>query len=1164
MISSAAPRLSRARSLQSRSSLAVSSAALHNSGPQPCRPYHIGASAASLQSHRDPRRRVLRYRYMETISRRLSWDKSTRAETADKDVLKSAIFGSVKAPTGHSIHFAKVEELRTWSKDLASSGKTPQDVARIPADQLLPGSPMPAVPNALYPQTAPTPDQVLRATAGKCLNGFIDPITNRRVSAFTPVYEDLDHYGPITDAKTPSAKAAKTQPGEPEDYTSVKWNEPHGQQELTAEEESKNYQDLDKYTPTKIDNPNAQPELTPEEQTKEYDDLDKYKPVDLGNADAERELTAEEESKQYTDLNEYSQTILDDPNTPRKTTPEEDSKNYDDLHKYDAVAWNEPDGLPQPTAEEKSKSYDDLSLYGAVTWNEPDGLRRLTDEEQSKNYQDLSSYGAVAWSEPDGLRQLTPEEKSKEYDDLETYTKPFVASDFVLAAHEAAQQDPTPRGNVLPTKVDAPAHNAAAEYTDLHQYGPVRWNEPDGLRQPTPEELSKKYEDLHLYGGGLAWNEPDGARVLTPEEQSKRYRDLRAYSQQAASGPEVIPNRTHPEEASKAYKDLRSYVEYDNGDPATPRLHPEESSKVYQDLHKYSEYPNSGPTSERIHPEEASKDYEDLSEYPAAGFEEAQMKGYTHPEELTKDYGDLAQYQPRHFDSASQAYPAHPEELTKVYEDLAKYEPRVFDSPHRPYPTHPEEATKSYTDLYRYGPIQAKVDGKPLDPSPFTGTKPYISKDRSRATRERSSLHRSEDLDLEGSLTADLVRASVLRRVRYEGSEKTERERLASDMSWEASIAAARDALQEVKKPASSTPTGIYARDFPEEFSRSWCMRNSAAGSSLYPKDQDDGSAASAEDADGQTIEDGPSSMDESFPGEPKRLEPALARSFLRTRQPNLSQHERARAMADPYSMVPQGLQTSYAEECGNQATWPTFVRHFAAKAETEGEASRQSSGSGSGAGSAPSAADQPESHDESGLYKILVFDHSTKSISMAETRSCVPGSFEPLTPADAFVRLSTPAAFLSYLAPLTAHGYEIMSGSGDVLVFRKVRPAQPDADSIPLEPATTRPRINPVDMMGSPVAGNFASPTGFVNYDVLPSRPPVTSAPPPTLKAQSTLEDAKQLLDELSRSRKKGKRRTRVLIVSGVVAWAVTTVVLTDSLASSERRIASRVSTKA
>jgi hypothetical protein len=973
---------------------------------------------------------------METVSRRLSWDNTSRPGSVEKDVLKSTLLGGIKTPTGHSLHFAKVEELKTLSRDLASSGKTTEEVGRKPVDQLLRGTPTPVASSTIHPQSVPTPDAVLRATIGNGVEGFIDPITNRRVSDFTPKYGELDQYGPVPDAKAPNVQNAEAQPQESSNYKSVEWNEPHGQQELSAEEASKNYEDLDKYTPSKIDDPNTPPELTSEELTKEYDDLDKYKPIDLVDADAERPLTPEEESKQYTDLNDYSQPKLDEPDTPRQLTPEEESKNYEDLHKYGAVAWNEPNGLPQTTAEEQSKNYEDLHMYGAVTWNEPDGLRRLTKEEESKTYQDLPSYGAVAWSEPDGLRQLTPEEESKQYDDLNTYAKPFVASDALLAAHEAAQQDATPRGNELPAKVDAPVHNAAAEYTDLNQYGPVRWNEPDGLRQPTPEELSKKYEDLHLYGGGLAWNEPNGTRVLTPEEQSKKYRDLRAYSQATASGPEIIPNRTHPEEASKVYEDLRSYVEYDNGDPAAPRLHPEESSKEYEDLHKYSKYPNSGPSVERIHPEEASKEYEDLSEYPVAGFEEAQLKGYTHPEELTKEYADLAQYQPQHFDSASQAYPAHPEEQTKVYEDLAKYQPRAFDSPDRPYPTHPEEATKSYADLYRYGPLQTKADGKPLDPSPFTGTKPYISKDRLQANGGYSSLPRCEDAD--------------------------------------------------------------------------------------------------------QLSEDGPSSMDESFPKEPSGFEPALVRSLRPRRQPNLSEVERAKLMADPYSLAPQGLQTSYIEECGNQTTWPTFTRHFAAKAERGGEASGRPDSNGPSPGPSPGTTREPKTYGESGLFKILVFDQSTRSVSMAETRSSVLGSFEPVTPADVFVRLSTPTAFLPYLDPLTAHGFDIVSGSGDVLVFRKVRPAQPDADNFPLGPAA-RARINPVDMMGSPVAGNFASPTGFVNYDTLTSTAP--SASP---------------------ARKKTKRWSRLMLFSGLATCTVTTVVLADSLAGHESRKASRVSTKA
>jgi len=128
--------------------------------------------------------------------------------------------------------------------------------------------------------------------------------------------------------------------------------------------------------------------------------------------------------------------------------------------------------------------------------------------------------------------------------------------------------------------------------------------------------------------------------------------------------------------------------------------------------------------------------------------------------------------------------------------------------------------------------------------------------------------------------------------------------------------------------------------------------------------------------------------------------------------------------------------------------------------------------------------------------YKILAYDPTMQSIDIAETSSIVPDSASPLTPAEVLLRLSNPAKFFPHFKPLQAQGYEIVSGSGDVLVFRKVHDAGAigTKSSSPSHPDISRTTTNPIDGM-QPIAatGNFASPTGFVNYD----RPDPTEEPP-------------------------------------------------------------------
>ncbi|KAK6828468.1 hypothetical protein PG987_011809 [Apiospora arundinis] len=96
----------------------------------------------------------------------------------------------------------------------------------------------------------------------------------------------------------------------------------------------------------------------------------------------------------------------------------------------------------------------------------------------------------------------------------------------------------------------------------------------------------------------------------------------------------------------------------------------------------------------------------------------------------------------------------------------------------------------------------------------------------------------------------------------------------------------------------------------------------------------------------------------------------------------------------------------------------------------------------------------------------------------------------------EVLLRLSNPTKFFPHFEPLREEGFEIVSGNGDVLVFRKVRDpaslsesassAQEEPDTVSSSSAAQHP-VNPIDMMGRyplPNAAAFASPTGFVNYN--------------------------------------------------------------------------------
>lgn len=270
--------------------------------------------------------------------------------------------------------------------------------------------------------------------------------------------------------------------------------------------------------------------------------------------------------------------------------------------------------------------------------------------------------------------------------------------------------------------------------------------------------------------------------------------------------------------------------------------------------------------------------------------------------------------------------------------------------------------------------------------------------------------------------------------------------------------------------------TGNYARDFPEEFSTSWSVDNSPSESNLLPK-------AEGEDAEASVVEknaDAELSSGQSVPIQDGRLQPAL------DRQLQLKETE------DAYSHAPQGLETGFGEECDGKEALPTKEHHFTPT---------------------PTPTRVPE------LYKILAYDSGSQNITVAEATSTLHDKTIPSSLADILVCLSKPSKFLPHFKSLEEQGYEIVSGSGDVLVFRKVRPSKIE-ETLPRPEPTTRPRpINPIDLMGHPAVGNFASPTGFVNYDAL-DEAEVKPAPPFRSRTHTQREPGSQ--EKRSEERKK------------------------------------------
>ncbi|KAL5044486.1 hypothetical protein BDW71DRAFT_100650 [Aspergillus fruticulosus] len=70
--------------------------------------------------------------------------------------------------------------------------------------------------------------------------------------------------------------------------------------------------------------------------------------------------------------------------------------------------------------------------------------------------------------------------------------------------------------------------------------------------------------------------------------------------------------------------------------------------------------------------------------------------------------------------------------------------------------------------------------------------------------------------------------------------------------------------------------------------------------------------------------------------------------------------------------------------------------------------------------------------------YHIFAYDPSSAKVTEAETISSLQAPSEHLHPTEVLTRLANPAKFLPCLNQMRREGYEIVSGGGDILVFRK------------------------------------------------------------------------------------------------------------------------------
>ncbi|KAJ4425090.1 hypothetical protein N0V82_000144 [Gnomoniopsis sp. IMI 355080] len=328
----------------------------------------------------------------------------------------------------------------------------------------------------------------------------------------------------------------------------------------------------------------------------------------------------------------------------------------------------------------------------------------------------------------------------------------------------------------------------------------------------------------------------------------------------------------------------------------------------------------------------------------------------------------------------------------------------------------------------------------------------------------------------------------------------SQHERFSDTQDHEAAVAVklAKAKNQEVDVPERKL-TGNYVRDFPEEFEKSWTQTLS----SIPAEEQTSYEAQAAAESD---------AMDGG-------LEGAFGRPSPSKIQPALNRCGSAKTVVDQDDHVTK--ESESLEPSSNTEAWSRNVqldRAHDAKDEMKPAVHEETRDAGEDEvkNSVEESREASEemrstSNDEPVLYKILAYDPTMQKINMAETTSFVPDFASALSPADALLRLSHPTKFFPHFASLEAQGFEIASGSGDVLVFRKVRPSKPEqVEKSPTEttgpdaePTSAESPVNPIDMTGrprvvSPASANFASPTGYVKYDNLPETEADKLPPPP------------------------------------------------------------------
>ncbi|RAL66652.1 hypothetical protein DID88_006337 [Monilinia fructigena] len=560
--------------------------------------------------------------------------------------------------------------------------------------------------------------------------------------------------------------------------------------------------------------------------------------------------------------------------------------------------------------------------------------------------------------------------------------------------------------------------------------------------------------------------------------------------------------------------------------------------------------------------------------------------------ESLKDYDANTSYGSFCYNEPDGKFPGKPDpvqESLKDYDTTTSYGSFRYNEPDGKFPEKPDQAREA---LKEYDQKQARLTQFSGSNSKVDSTKPFKNDTVDQALREYDNRapygpiknsetsqsqifsHRYPDPDTREDL--DLLRASdvraasgIIKNLKKESPEEMATKRAQLE---EAFKEAHQNVVQDAKEIAAEQKlkgqtetksreiigegvptiekedqkacveenekrkvTGNFVRDFPEEFQKSWASQKNDTGS-LVPKDFKDSKDAWGYDKSPKGLELSYSSEVEqavqkaekeyidglglkaSFARNPntQRLQTSLDQTNTKSTssQPDLT---KAKAEVDPKQFgkdkdLVREIRGIYEDDYGKLDSNHRQVPANDAKArEILGESFMEG--------------------PEPTTYKVLAYDSTMQSINIAETTSIVTDTASALTPAEVLLRLSNPAKFFPHFQPLQAEGYEIVSGGGDVLVFRKVRSAKRLSSQADLKNNAT----NPIDGM-QVATGRFASPTGFVNHDLPGSSEPPFKSNIDVRREEPVFSGKPAWKDNTQTKRKKPSKVKRVLLGGAIV----------------------------